>query len=291
MDARFLETFVKVAELGSMAEAARRLDLTPATVAQRLAALEADMGSKLIVRSGRTVQPTVAGTRVLPRAHAILRELRDLKSSASQTELPAGPLRLGATPTAMSGIVPAVLKRWVEKHPQIEIYIEPGATTLLHGRVMDGELDAAILVQPSFELPKTVGWHELRREPLLLVAPAAMPVKNPLEVLEREPFIRYDRNVIGGRMADDYLRRRGIRPRVRFELDGIDNIVRLVAEGLGVSILPDWPASGPQLPVRKWALRRPFPVRHVGMLWLRASVRAPLVHAFTQLTVEALRTK
>lgn len=288
MDVRFLETFVKVAEMGSIAEAARWLDLTPATVSQRLAALESDIGSKLVKRSGRTVRPTVAGSRILSRAHTVLRELRDLKSAASLTDLPAGPLRLGATPTTFTSIVPGVLKRWVERHPQIEVYIEPGSTTVLHGRVMSGDLDAAILVQPQFELPKTAGWFTLRREPLLLVTPAGLRVKNALETLAEQPFIRYDRKVIGGRMADDYLRRHGIKPRVRFELDGIDNIARLVAEGLGVSILPDWPSVSPAPNVRRWPLPGRAPVRTVGVLWLHATVRTPLVHAFIELASQAL---
>src|SRR5690606_19788292 len=100
MDSRFLHTFVCVAEKGSIAEAARQLGLTPTSVAQRLRALELDVGSRLIVRSGRTVRPTVAGLRILERARLIVREVRDLRSEASDTDLPAGPLRLGATPTA-----------------------------------------------------------------------------------------------------------------------------------------------------------------------------------------------
>ena len=98
MDSRFLQTYVHVVELGSIAQAARHQGLTPATVQQRLRALETDMGSALIARSGRTVKPTPAGTRILERARAILRDVRDLRSAASDTELPAGPLRLGPRP-------------------------------------------------------------------------------------------------------------------------------------------------------------------------------------------------
>ncbi|MEY9595508.1 DNA-binding transcriptional LysR family regulator [Bradyrhizobium japonicum] len=45
-------------------------------------------------------------------------------------------------------------------------------------------------------------------------------------------------------MADEYLRLHGVRPKVHFELDGIEQIAKLVAEGLGVSVLPDWPVIG-----------------------------------------------
>ncbi len=284
MDSRFLHTFIVVAERGSIAEAARHLGLTPTSVAQRLHALEADIGSRLIVRAGRTVKPTVAGLRVLDHAHRVLREVRDLRSAASDTDLPAGPLRMGATPTALTGIFPPMLKRWAARHPQIEIYIEPASTNLLYERVISGHLDAAVLVHPLFELPKTCDWHSLREERLILLTPADMTVNDALHTAADEPFIRYDRNVVAGKLADEYLAARGIRPKVRFELDGIESIAKLVSEGLGVSVLPDWPVVGAfPANLKKWALPTPCPVRTVGALWLRSSVRTPLVQAFVKM--------
>lgn len=281
MDTRFLQSFIQVVESGSIAEAARRLDLTPASVAQRLKALEASVGSQLVARSGRTVRATAAGNRILARARAIVADVGDLCSAASATELPAGPLRLGATPTALTGIVPAVLKRWVACHPEIEIYIEPAPTTLLYERVLAGGLDAAILVHPLFDLPKSLAWRALRVEPLILLTRADLRVDDVLAAAASEPFICYDRSVVGGKLAHDYLRERGIRPRVRIELDGIESIAKLVAEGLGVSVLPDWPVTGKHDPaLRKWKLPEPRPSRTVGALWRPAGVRAPLVQAF-----------
>jgi DNA-binding transcriptional LysR family regulator len=68
---------------------------------------------------------------------------------------------------------------------------------------------------------------------------------------------------------------------VRFELDGIDAIAKLVAEGLGISVLPDWAVIGPVDPrLRKHPLPGPSPEREVGLLWLRGAVRAALAHEF-----------
>lgn len=283
MDSRFLQTYVHVVELGSIAQAARHQGLTPATVQQRLRALEADMGSALIARSGRTVKPTAAGTRILERARNLLRDLRDLRSAATESDLPAGPLRLGATPTALTGIMPPVLRAWAARHPHIEIYIEPAPTTLLYGKVLAGELDGALLVHPLFAIPKSCVWRDLRREPLVLVTPADMIVRDPLAVIRREPYIRYDRSVVGGRMADDYLRARDLRPQVRFELDGIDSIAKLVSEGLGVALLPDWATTGVSAPVKRWPLPAPCPVRTVGAIWPRSGVRSELMRVFVAL--------
>ncbi len=284
MDTRYLESFVVVVKLGSIAAAARQLDLTHAAITQRLRALELSVGSALVARSGRTVQPTVAGSRVLAHAESVLREVGDLKSAASDTGLPAGPLRLGTTPTGMTGMLPPILKAWARLHPSIEVYIDPAATTLLYERVLTGALDTALLVHPLFDLPKTCAWTPLRSERLVLVTPPKLAVSDVLQTIASEPFILYDRQVVGGRLADAYLKAHKLRPRVRFELDGIEAIAGLVAEGLGVSILPDWPVRHrATAPVRRWPLPAPCPSRTVGLLSLRASVRSRLVEEFTRL--------
>lgn len=289
MDLRFLQTFVYVVELGSIAQTARHEGLTPASVQQRLKSLGSDIGCQLLVRSGRTVRPTVAGARILDQARKILSDVRDLKSMASETELPAGPLRLGATPTALASIIPFILKRWVDTHPHIEVYIEPASSITLYGKVLKGELDAAVIVHPLFSLPKTCEWRALRHEPMVLVTPPDMRVDDPLRTIEREPYICYDRSVVGGKLADDYLRARQIRPNIRFELDGIDSIAKLVSEDLGVSVLPD---SGAMLAlpgaVRKWPLPAPYPVREVGTIWMRSSVRSPLAQSFVCMALEQM---
>lgn len=281
MDVRFLQTFVYVVELGSIAEAARFEGLTPASVQQRLRALDAAVGSRLLSRVGRTVQPTIAGRRIIGQAQKILRDVRDLQSMASDTTLPAGPLLLGATPTALNGIVPAALKRWFSQYPDIEVFIEPGTSKALYNRVLDGALDAAILVHPQFEIPKNLTLQVIRQEPLMLVTPADMQVDDVFGTLMQQPYICYDRSVLGGKLADEYLHAHGVRPRIRLELDGIDSIGKLVSEGLGVSILPDTGTlnEGPE-GVAKWVLPEPVPQRVVALFWGRSGVRAPLAQAF-----------
>ncbi|MGY2374009.1 LysR family transcriptional regulator [Pseudomonas sp. SDO524_S393] len=281
MDTHFLQSFVTVVEAGSIAEAARRLDLAPTTVTQQIRALEQEFGVRLLQRSGRTVKPTTVGTRILERSRDLLRDVRDLYSAASDTRLPAGPLRLGATPTALMGLLPHCLRDWNQAHPDVAIYIEPGTSALLLERITRGELDAAILVPPSFDLPKSCAWQPMREEPLILLTPATMPVDDVLAVAASQPFIRYDRHVVAGRMAHDYLNAKGVSPKVQFELDGIEHIAQLVAEGFGVSVLPDWPVIGGQDPrLRRWPLPPPCPSRQVGMVWMRGAARSALAEEF-----------
>src|SRR5689334_6812104 len=115
MDSRFLESFVMVADSGSVAETARQLNITAAGVARRIQALEAEIGTRLVARSGQRVRPTEAGLAMLPRARTVLADLRDLKSIASDGR-PSGELRLGATGASTSGLLPAILTLLIEKY-------------------------------------------------------------------------------------------------------------------------------------------------------------------------------
>ena len=89
MDTRFLESLVAVIDSGSIAEAARRLSLTPAGVAQRIHALEAEIASRLVVRSGRTMKLTEGGVAIIDHVRELLKQARDLRVMAAN-ERPIG---------------------------------------------------------------------------------------------------------------------------------------------------------------------------------------------------------
>src|ERR1700742_1635795 len=100
MDVAFLANLLLVVDSGSMAEAARRIGVTPAAVAQQVQALERELGVELLVRSGRAVTPTEAGHRVIERARGLVRECAELKAFALAGEA-AGELSIGTITTAL----------------------------------------------------------------------------------------------------------------------------------------------------------------------------------------------
>lgn len=282
MDTQFLNTFVVVADRGSMAAAARVLNITPAAVAQQIRTLERELGAPLIARAGRTVSLTEEGSRILQRARDLLRDVSDMRSVANDSEV-SGELRLGACPTALAGMLPDILARMVDAFPQINVYIRPGYSAELYRAVETGELDAALVLQAPYNLPKTCDWQLLREEPLVMIAPARMAGRDPHELLREEPLIRYDRTQWGGRVADDYLRRAGIVPRERFELNGLNAIAVMVDRGLGVSLVPDWARPWPEgLDLVRMPLPLPSEPRRIGMVWSRATVRIRLVTVLLQ---------
>ena len=282
MDLRYLQSFVTVIELGSLAEAARQLDLTPAAIAARIHALEAEVGTTLVKRAGRSVKATESGEKIVERARSILRDVRDLQAVASDG-VSLGEFRLGVFTSAMTSALPPLLKTIYADHPQLNVFVAPGSSVGLCRDVASGALDAAIVVEPQFAIGKSCEWMCLIEEPLVVVAPAALAHADPHELLRTQPFIRYDRSVLGGQLADRYLRDQGIRPQQRLEIDSLLVAAGLVGHGLGVALLPDWAPMWVGNPaIARIPLPNRAPVRRVGMIWARHGPRASLATVFLE---------
>jgi DNA-binding transcriptional LysR family regulator len=284
VETSYLRTFLMVADTGSMAEAARRLDLTATSVAQQLRSLERDFGAPLLARAGRTVQLTAAGHQLIGGVRDVLRNLDQLRDVAI-SGLPGQLIRLGAISTALQSIIPDTLARLIQQHPQLQIQIEQDTSMNLYESIQRGDLDAAFCIHPHFPLPKTFGWRTLRKEHLVVLVPARLARRDPHEVLRSEPLIRYGRSHWGGKQAERYLLEAGITPTERVELTSLTTIAMLVDRGLGVSLVPD---SDPPLPagvrIAKLQLPRKSEERHIGLLWLRSSAKVGLV----KLLIDAL---
>ncbi|MFF7710778.1 LysR substrate-binding domain-containing protein [Pseudomonas sp. NPDC007930] len=282
MDTRYLDSFLQVAQLGSAAAAARKLNLTPTAVAQRIRALEDEIGQPLLVRTGRTLQLTAAGSALLAPAQALLLRARELKAIAALDSV-VGDLRIGCITTALAWLVPNVLATLIENYEHLRPHVEPAFSTELHRKVLDGQIDIAILVAPPFELSKEYAWRPLVDEPFVVLAPPAMAGRDPHEVLRSEPFIRYHRRSYGGMLAEQYLVNAGIVPHERFEFDALDAIAAMVQGGLGVSLVPQWrPIHSPLGQLAQIPLPAPGVCRQLGLMWKRNSAKERLVEVFLQ---------
>jgi DNA-binding transcriptional LysR family regulator len=277
VETSYLRAFLLVVEFGSMSEAARRLEITPAAVAHQLKLLEGELGTRLLARAGRTVAPTEAGHRLVDRARTILRDLGDLKAAIND-EAALRELRLGAINTALHSVMPEILAGFVKVYPDARVEIRSALSSELYDSLQHGELDAAICLHPPFVMPKTLCWEQLCEEPLVVMAPARLGHRDPHELLREQPFIRFNRHLGGGKQADAYLRRAGIAPHERFELSSLPAIAMLVDRGLGVSLAPN--ASVPWwrgLRVARIELADQTYRRRFGIIWPRASVRTRLI--------------
>lgn len=290
METRFLRTFLTIVETGSLAGAARRLNITPSAVIQRMKALEDEIGQALLRRAGHAMQLTPAGAAILDEARRLLTIEDEIKAAAT-ADIETGLLRVGVIYSMLTGLIPDLLVQLQHNRPGIELYILPGMSADLYPRFVDGKLDAVILVQPHFALPKPYDWVLLRQEELLLITPQTVAEASPRLILKREPFIRYDRNHWGGRIVDLYLRKIKMRPLERYELDSLEAITIMVSRGLGVALIPDWLPPWPKGVNIRQIRSIGTHTRDIGILWSRNSSRLPLIRAFITEAINAYQLK
>jgi DNA-binding transcriptional LysR family regulator len=281
MQTQFVDSFVVVVECGSIAEAARRLNITATALAARVEALETDFGQKLLIRSGRTVRATEWGLRLAANAGSLQKALRELRSAVAGEQVP-NVLRLGSISTALSGWLPERLRRLCTRYPHVELRLEAGVSRDLYHALQRDQLDLALVVAPPFELPKSLVWRPVRREPLVVLAHRRHRRTDPLQLLTTEPLIRYDRNNWGGSLADQFLVSKRLRPKERAELDALEALEVLVGLDMGVSLVPDWARAHALSPDLVTLPLDDAPSREIGLLWPSGSAHKALAEMIVE---------
>ncbi|MGB0579438.1 MAG: LysR family transcriptional regulator [Limisphaerales bacterium] len=276
MDIRYLESLIAVAESGSIARAARAQGLTAAAVGQRIAIVEEHFGKTLLDRSARRATPTEACTRLLPRARQLVRDFHDLGSILEPGGL-SGRFRLGAIPTALTGLLPEAVRQLAEIAPRLTLDIKPGTSESLFADLGDRKLDGVIVALPPFKLGRRFAVEILRIEPLLLLS-RKTPRMTRRSKLEGNPYICFDSKSWSGAGAVRYLKDERINIEPFYELDALEPIEKLVLEGMGVSLMPRWSGLDLRKPELKFdVIKDQRYARKMALITQADSVRPQMV--------------
>lgn len=246
---RELKTFIAVTRHGTFAAAGMHIGLTQSAVSAQIRQLEQALGVQLFDRTGRQATLNAAGLRALPLAKEILETFNRMAVPVNANEY-RGELKVGAITTAQTGLLPHALVRLRQDAPTVECKVVPGVSLELLSQVDAAELDSAIIIRPPFDLPKELYVQVLRKEPFVLVVPNTLAGDDPLQLLNTQPHVRYDRASFGGRLVSRFLREQKLDVQVALELDELEAIVRMVECGLGVSLIPKaglWLERSPQV--------------------------------------------
>ncbi|NAT26361.1 LysR family transcriptional regulator [Pseudomonas syringae] len=243
-----LKTLIAVAREGTFAAAGDRIGLTQAAVSAQMQRLEAQLGVELFDRKGRSAQLNRMGQQVLLQGQELVRLYGSLGSSATGSA-PNVLVTIGAIASVQRSFLPDALALFHQRFPQCRTRVIPGLSMDLVNQVDAGEVDLAAIIRPPFSLHSDLRWTTLMREPYRLIVPADLQGEDWAELISSQPFIRYDRSSFGGRQVDRFLRQTHVSLREVCELDELDAIVKLVANGVGVALVPEtatiqaWPAG------------------------------------------------
>lgn len=150
-----LRTFSALARIGSFSRAGEQVGLSQPAVSRHIRALEDRMGVRLFERIGRRAVLTSAGRALQARVDALMRGARELPRVLKDlSEGLQGDLRIGASITAANAFLPALLGRYRQRHPGVELALQPGSSARLIESLRRGELDVAFTA--SDRLPSDV---------------------------------------------------------------------------------------------------------------------------------------
>ena len=246
MERHQLEAFEAVAQAQNFTRAADLLCVTQPAVTRQIAALEAELKTRLFDRLGRTVRLTASGEGLHRYAGSILRLHREAHDALGDIEAgSAGRLSVGASSTLATYVLPPLLRRFREAHAGVELSIHTGISAHIIEMVRQGSVDVGLVTtDESDAAPDT----RLAITPLadydtcVVVPPGhALAKRGTVRAADLAglPLLLMETGTNLRTYADRLLSEAGVAAPVAMELDNVEAIKRMIEAGLGVSLLPE----------------------------------------------------
>jgi DNA-binding transcriptional LysR family regulator len=241
VDTRQLAAFCAVVERRSFSQAAERMGVTQPAVSLQVRALEQRLGTKLLDRSGRRVEPTEAGLRVYQGAQRLLQaEQQLLDDLAGEGEELRGRLALGASTGPGGRLVPLLLCEFARIHPALQVSLSIFATQSVIALVADRSLELGVV--GAARRHRGLTFEPLTRDEIVLAVPPGHRFDGQrvaLGDLSEETLIEMQEGAGVRQVVEDEFRRAGarIRPKERLELGLQESVKSAVAAGYGVAFI------------------------------------------------------
>lgn len=192
IDVGLLRAFSAVIETGSVTGAARLLNRTQAAVSLQIKRLEDQLGVELFLREHRRLRLTTSGERMLAGAQKIVR-LNDELWSAMTTPAVRGEVRLGVPMDIIQTYVPAVLRRFNQAWPQVDVTVDCRNSYDLLLAIDNGEVDVALTTDDTIIKSSTRLTETLRMDRLVWVGAKSARAQrtDPLPLAIGSPTCRF----------------------------------------------------------------------------------------------------
>lgn len=247
MDIEQLQTFSSVVEHRSFTKAAETLHLSQPAVTRQIAALESAVGAKLLDRRIRQVTPTAAGMALQSYATRILGLARDCRLTVEAVERGViGHLRVAASGTVATYVLPEILAKFRARHPAIDISVHTCGSDAAARMVADDRADAAVVM----DFRGHADLRQTRAGRYTLVAAMSpghrLADRRSLTIadLADEPLIVMLPGTNLRRLVDGIFHASGAVPNVTVEVDHLEAMKKMAAAQLGLAIVPDLVVHG-----------------------------------------------
>lgn len=244
-DLRQVRSLVAVAETESFTKAAERLHVTQSAVSHSIRALETQLDCKLLERSGKRVALSQHGMILVRRFKAALGELEKAGDELGVLKRwGQGRIRIGATHSLCSHLLPEVLREFKELYPRCEIHIESGDTSELIDILEQVEIDLVLGI--GGRCPGWARYDKIFEDEMMFIVspdhPWAELGEVPLEEVEKESFLVYARASETYRLLKASFEKSGAKLRPGLSLGAMGAIREMAKVGIGVGIVAPWTA-------------------------------------------------
>lgn len=235
-----LRIFQSVAELGGFTRAADALRLSQPAVSKSVRELERELGTTLLDRTSSPPRLTEAGSALFARGRELFAVERAAEEELQRLRgLAAGVLRIAASTTVVTYLLPSYLARFHAAHPLVTLRVASANTRDVARALLERRADVALVEGPVDDARlETVPWRD---DELVVISHAAHPLAARRRIrwidVTDEPFIVRERGSGTRRVADEALAAAGITLRIGLQLASTEAIKQMVAAGLGLAVV------------------------------------------------------
>ena len=283
-----------IARHGHFGKAAASCAVSQPALSMQIQELEQELGVQLVERRSKGAHLTDAGREIARRSRRIINEVRDIGDFARQCREPlSAPVKLGVIPTVAPYVLPSLLPLLRESYPQLVLQVRETHTQQLVAELLDGALDLLLLALPV-EHPE-IETRRLTEDRFLLAMPPDRVLRGRIRATPE--LFKHDRLLLleeGHCLRDQALafcNLRQVDSVDTFGTSSLSTIVQMVANGMGLTFLPEISigveAVGGRVRVQRFA--DPEPARILGLAWRTTCPRKQDFVDLGKLIVEAIR--
>jgi len=227
---------------GTIATAAEQEHIAPSAVSKRLSDLEDSLGTQLLQRSNRGIEPTVAGAELLVLARSVLNDLDDIYYQIREHASGArGLVRVFANISTIAGFLPESLRTFMARHPNVQVQLEEKISSAVQHGVASNSADVGLYAHGNSQADGLTSLP-YRRDELVVVAPldhslAARSAVGIRETLEYDYVGFHTGSYINHELLKS-AREENLQFKCRMQATSFDALTLMVEAGMGIALMP-----------------------------------------------------
>jgi LysR family hydrogen peroxide-inducible transcriptional activator len=267
-----------ISRFGHFGKAAAHCAVTQPALSMQIQEMERDLGVQLVERRPKGASLTDAGREIARRGDRVLKEVRDIADFARQAGKPfAAPIKLGVIPTVAPYVLPPLLPLLRAKYPQLDLHVRETHTQQLIAELVDGTLDLLLLALPVGH--PEVETIKLIEDRFLLALPPDREVHGRIrataDLVKNDRLLLLEEGHCLRDQAQAFCQLRKVDSIDTFGASSLSTIVQMVANGMGLTFLPEISVGLETMhgKIRVMRFTDPEPKRVLGLAWRTTSPR------------------